>query len=391
MGKKIYRLVIEPLTCVHVGTGKQLTLLDYTVREMKSGEDLYMKFSSDSILNRIATDSAKVREFEIASSSGNMKDLQSFFQNNFSANDDLEYPCETTKEFSELYLINKTKDSYENGAIVEQIYRPAGKKGPVIPGSSIKGCIRTAILNYLMDQVSDKTYYKYIDHQNDIKEKFSGNSKKINNELSRMNNQIQKELLENYKDGKNDPFRAIEFTDCSFPIKNSQITGVLKTVSVDQSTGELFISNSTQILVEAIKGSLMRGSESADCLLRLNTDLMKQDNGVTKAFNKTDIINSCNYFFWREFQSEYESFYKEATDCCDLITKLKQELNEIRNSNSNQFIIRLGRWSQVEFITFDENLRAPQNKKYGTTRTVLNYDGQYLPFGWCKCSLEEVK
>ena len=389
MGKKIYKLSIEPLTCVHIGTGKQLTLLDYTVKEIKYGENLYIKFSSDSILNRLAGDATKAREFEIASTSGNIQNMQQFFQKNFSINDDLEYPCETTKEFSETYLKNKNKDPYENAALVEQMYRPEGKKTPVIPGSSIKGSIRTAIMNYLVHLTDDKTYYKYVDlHDNKISEN-EYNQKRLENELGKLDVQIQKEMLNNYKDGKNDPFRAIEISDCSFPVKNSQITGILKTVSVNQSNEELFISNSTQIQIEAIKGALMNCSETAQCLLRLNSDLMKK-NGVSKAFSISDIVKSCNYFFWREFDKEYKHFYQAASQNCDLIAKLHKELEQLRDSE-NQFMIRVGRWSQVEYITFDENLRAPKNKKYGTTRTLFNYDGQYLPLGWCKCTIEEVK
>lgn len=390
MGKKIYKLTIEPLTCVHIGTGNGLTLLDYTVKEIKPGKNLYMKFSSDSILNRIAGDAGKAHEFEVASLSANMKSIQTFFQKNFSIDDDLEYPCETTNEFSEIYSLNKEKDPYENAALVEQIYRPKGKKTPVIPGSSIKGAVRTAVLNDLLSNLDDDTYNKYIEIFDNKIEKNSENPKKLENELNRLNTDIQKELLSDYKDAKDDPFRAIEFSDCSFIPKNSQIVGVLKTVSKNQQSKELFISNSTQIQVEAIKGSLMAGNETGQGLLRLNVDLMNQRNGVSKALNIKDIVRSCNYFYWREFENEYNKFYEGASQHCDLITSLKEKLKEIK-SKDNQFIIRVGRWSQVEFVTLEENLRAPQNSEYGTTRTVFNYDGQYLPLGWCKCSIEEIK
>ncbi len=389
MGKKIYKLSIEPLTCVHIGTGKQLTLLDYTVKEIKYGENLYIKFSSDSILNRLAGDATKAREFEIASTSGNIQNIQQFFQKNFSINDDLEYPCETTKEFSATYLKNKNKDPYENAALVEQMYRPEGKKTPVIPGSSIKGSLRTAIMNYLVHLTDDDTYYRYLKlHDKKIEDNVY-NQRKLENELGKFDVQLQKEMLNNYKDAKSDPFRAIEISDCAFPIKNSQIAGILKTVSVNQNNEELFISNSTQIQIEDIKCALMNSSEKAQCLLRLNSDLMKK-NGVSKTFSISDIIKSCNYFFWREFDKEYKHFYQAASQNCDLIAKLHKELEQLRDSE-NQFMIRVGRWSQVEYITFDENFRAPKNKKYGTTRTLFNYDGQYLPLGWCKCTIEEVK
>ena len=30
--------------------------------------------------------------------------------------------------------------------------------------------------------------------------------------------------------------------------------------------------------------------------------------------------------------------------------------------------------------------RGPK-KSYGKTRTVFDYDGQYIPLGWCKCTI----
>ena len=389
MGKEIYKLTIEPITCVHIGTGKQLSLLDYTVKETESGISKYIHFSADSILNRIVRNSAKINEFDVASSSGNMKDLQIFFQENFSEKDDSVYGCETTKEFFETYLKNKALSPYENSALVEQMYRPAGADTPVIPGSSLKGCIRTAILNALLSETDDITYNKYADFRDKNIEDNCGNQKKLEREFDKLNSQIQKELLSNYDNAKKDPFRAIEFSDCSFLSKNCQIVGLLKTVSTNHHSGELFVSNSTQIQIEAIKGLLMGHDVGAQCLLRLNADLMNQINGVTKAFDINDIVCSCNYFYWREFKIEYEKFYKEASVHCDLITDLYKELNEVR-AKENQFVIRVGRWSQVEFTTLDKNIRAPKNKKYGTTRTIFNYDEQYLPLGWCKCSVERM-
>lgn len=387
MGKKIYKLTIEPITCVHIGTGKQLTLLDYTVKETESGINKYIHFSSDSILNRIAGEPAKINEFDVASSSGNMKDVQAFFQKNFSEKEDSVYSCETTGEFAKTYIQNKELDPYENAAIVEQMYRPAGTDTPVIPGSSLKGCIRTAILNDLLSKTDDKTYNRYADCHDKIIEDNCANKKKLEREFNKLNDQIQKELLSNYNDAKKDPFRAIEFSDCSFLSGDCQIVGLLKIISLNHDDGESFVSNSTQIQIEAIKGLLMGCEEKAQCLLRLNTDLMNKQNGVTKSFAISDIVRSCNYFYWREFETEYKKFYKDASMHCDLITELYNELNEI-HKKEDQFIIRVGRWSQVEFITLEEKIRAPKNNNYGTTRTVFNHDRGYLPLGWCKCSVE---
>ena len=33
----------------------------------------------------------------------------------------------------------------------------------------------------------------------------------------------------------------------------------------------------------------------------------------------------------------------------------------------------------------------PLNPKWGVTRTLIEYDGQYVPMGWCLCTLNEIK
>ncbi|MBP5452390.1 MAG: type III-A CRISPR-associated RAMP protein Csm5 [Treponema sp.] len=385
MSKKIYKLKVEPITCIHIGTGNKLTMLDYKLGKSSSGRHLYAKFSSDRILQRISTDAQKSAQFEQASLSDDMKILQNFFQENCNINEDSEYFCEITKEFYELYSKNRGKDPYDNAAMVEQMYRSGGAN-PVIPGSSIKGAIRTAVLNESLSNISDSSYNSFQDELEQCK----SDSKK-----SRLESKMQKELLGNYRDAKNDPFRAIEISDCIFPSKNTQVVGVLKTLSSDKHSGELFISNSMQIQAETIKGSLAGNLDYGTLSFRINIDLQNEQNALSQKLGKNDIIKSCNYFYWREFENEYDKFYKDAVDKCDSILKLRKELEFIKK-HDDQFMIRLGHWSQVEFITFEENLRSPKTREirgkklpYGTTRTVFNNDGQYLPLGWCKCTLEE--
>ncbi len=386
MSKKIYKLKFEPITCIHIGTGNKLTMLDYKLGKSSSGCHLYAKFSSDRILKRISTDAQKSAQFEQASLSGNMKVLQNFFQENCKINEDAEYFCEITKEFYELYSKNRGKDPYDNATMVEQMYR-SGSANPVIPGSSIKGAIRTAVLNESLSNISDSSYNDFQDELEQCESDF---------DKTRLESKMQKKLLGNYRDAKNDPFRAIEISDCIFPPKNTQVVGVLKTLSSDKNSGELFISNSMQIQAEAIKGSLAGNLDYGTLSFRINTDLQNEQNAVSQKLCKDDIIRCCNYFYWREFKNEYDNFYKDAVDKCDLILELRKELESIK-THDNQFMIRLGHWSQVEFVTFEENLRSPKTRAIngkklpsGTTRTVFNYDGQYLPLGWCKCTMEEI-
>ena len=80
----------------------------------------------------------------------------------------------------------------------------------------------------------------------------------------------------------------------------------------------------------------------------------------------------------------------------DTIVELKKIIDAIPDDSENEFLLRIGHWSQVEFVTLEENFRNPKTPvrkgkvmPYGTSRIVLNYNGQYLPMGWCKCTVEK--
>ena len=373
MAKEHYTLTVEPVTCVHIGTGEQLSPLDYKISRSKQGNDLFVNFSSDSILKRIAADPKKSAEFERLSSGGDMKALAGFFHEN-AKNADINYICHCTREFLKIWEENKDKDPLQNGRFVEQMYRQGMR--PVIPGSSLKGSVRTAILNAALEDCYNR-----------------------NNLRGKKDNQIQKELLD-FKDAKNDPFRTLQFGDCVFDGRGTQIVGALKNIKTDRD-GEVVEHKTSQILAEAIKGYFMHDGTDAnlagEARFALDVDLAEEKEAVSKKITIQDIVNNCNDFYWREFKTEYEKFYKNACGSeCDAITKLHKELKAVAEDaqKQNEFIIRVGRWSQVEFVTFDENFRSPKTRRgkdgkplpYGKTRTVFNYDGLYLPLGWCRCS-----
>ena len=161
--KKIYNVKIEPLTAVHIGSGETITPLDYKVIELKlkSGglNKVFAKYSSDEIIARLinSDNQMALKRFENASASANMKEMQKFFHDEFTL-DDLQYPCDVTKEFLNVYNKNISGDPLDNALEVLQMYRPAGKKTPVIPGSSVKGSVRTALLNRVMHEISNEKY-----------------------------------------------------------------------------------------------------------------------------------------------------------------------------------------------------------------------------------------
>lgn len=378
--KKIYKLTVEPITPIHIGTGNILTPLEYKTILTKAG-NRYVRFSSDSILSRIATDKNLALEFEKITQSNDMKKYHEFFDKNCSS-DDVLYTCLVTDEFRKKYFENKQKDPTQNAAQVYEIFRDADSPHPVIPGSSLKGSIRTAVLQGLLNQVSDNDYNKLEDEFNFLKD----------NQKKSFDLKLQKKILQ-CTDAKTDPFRAIEIADCKFDGRNGQIVGLVKNISALKN-GELKAIEKLQIQIEAIFGSMIGSDKISESALRINENLQNL-NGVSKRITIKDIIDFCNDFYINQFEEEYENFYKNAYDKVDLISKLKMILNN-SVKEKNTFILRVGRFSQLEFVTMEDNFRAYWDtkkkciKEKGGTRTVFDYDGQYIPLGWCKCKVEEV-
>jgi CRISPR-associated protein Csm5 len=387
MARKLY--TITPLTGIHIGTGDELTFLDYKIASIVGEVDfkkpMFFKFSSDRILQRLLDNEQAMTAFERASVNGNMRELQKFFQDNCVNIKDTDYPCEITKQFLKTYNENLNKDPHLNAAKVLQMYRAQGTPYPVIPGSSLKGSIRTALLNKYLDDLSDGDY-EYL-HKNFEQAR----------DIDRENIVLQQKLLD-YSNAKNDPLRAVAIPDCSFKDNGTQLVGGLKLVSLRLDPLE------TQIQAEVIKGELLGGSAVSELCISIDDKLQKTPFSLRwkdslkclKTITFDDIHKSCNDFYWDEFKKEYDKFYKNVNDgTTELIVKLKNRLEEAMTKG--QFIIRVGRWSQVEFVTLEKNFRKPKTKKdkfgkpigYGKTRTLFNYDGKYLPMGWCALSVKE--
>ena len=397
--KERYKLTIEPLTPVHIGTGVELTPLDYKVTSKLGTTDfkknMYFKFSSDKILKRMieSGDSQKLAKFEEASVKGNMKELQSFFQQNLTCVDDLDYPCEVTNGFVKRYSENQGKDPYDNASKVYQMYRPEGLKTSVIPGSSIKGAIRTGILNAILSGMKKNNNDKIIE----LKKSFS----QLKNEFEKKSfeTKLQKALLGSYSDAKNDPFRAVQISDSfskSSSFDNQQIVGLLKNVSYDESNEKLKAIEKLQIQAECISGTLTDSKTVLEGVISIDDDLFSAKQ-ISKKITMKEVIKSCNHFFFDEFCNEGRRFYPKETGDTKLIDSLFEELSKITDCD-NSFIIRVGRWSQVEFVTFGSDFRNPKTprgkdgkpKGWGGTRTLFDYNGQYLPMGWCKCTIEKL-
>ena len=80
--KECYKIKIEPLTAVHIGTGERLLPIDYVLKAPENSERKnYVKFSSERIIDSILKSGSpkQKQELQRVSDENNINSLASFF------------------------------------------------------------------------------------------------------------------------------------------------------------------------------------------------------------------------------------------------------------------------------------------------------------------------
>src|SRR5574344_936957 len=139
--KKNYTLSIEPLTAVHIGTGETLSPVDYVILSAADRPKRYFKLSIDRILQRICKNPKATVAFENAMHSFDMKEFNSCL--NIPA--DVDYSCGVVSNFETTNTQNDAREVLQTFH-TSNLFKQGHLMKPTIPGSSIKGAVRTALL-----------------------------------------------------------------------------------------------------------------------------------------------------------------------------------------------------------------------------------------------------
>jgi len=246
----------------------------------------------------------------------------------------------------------KTKDS-RNQLLINGMTRNEVSQVSYIPGSSIKGAIRTAIANHFVKAagVTSKDKRNY--------------SEKI---FGRINM---------------DPMRNLKLSDVSLDNFGSMIIEAEEfSLKEDKSK--------TPKGYKEVSMNLCQGSHPVVYPLRLSLKpfpLHGQD------VNISFLIDALYRFYVSKYKDEYSKFY-----CLDHADQIRKDIAPmslaIANLKTNETLVRIGHFAHVECVTLDK-VREPKTRMvngrrmpYGTTRTLAN--GIY-PFGWAKLEFIDLK
>ncbi len=363
-----YRFI--PLSPVHIGSGETLAPENYALSP--DGEEL-IAIDTRALVRKLPDQGRQA--YEDLLEAGNLAGALNFIRGVFAG---LQKRAAGKRTPFELYRIQLGKKAIRE--VRQAVENPLQRKGEihalqrnpytgdvVIPGSSVKGAMRTAVLSGNVNPGGQK-------------------DRRVESELAPLKGPRKARRLEELgfaydpKHLEADPFRLVEVSDAAWPAGAVRIDRAeVRNPSRPETKPEGMQLHYERLLSEADNPEAL-----PDCRLRIQLNEEALRDGRVKALIKRPIdwdklANDCNTFFSGRFNAEWTTFE----------TILPDRQRWYPEMQPGDILLRVGRHSHFDSLSVDNfrqgwNIQA--NKpifEIGSTRTLCELaGGGWAPFGW---------
>lgn len=273
---------------------------------------------------------------------------------------------------------------------------PRARGVPYIPGSSIKGAMRTAVL----DQRAEAKGYAHLggDIDRRLPDLNAPNRQARASAKNKAGQWAETLTLEGNPDRngqirpESDPFKGVKIGDAVLPPDSTEIAEVRNVTRENKAL-------SLDMFVETVKpGTQFTFPVTIDPATAMSfhrgRGRDKQPIAINKPVKLKEIIAATHYYYQTALKNEEEKFY-QGKRACEWVDKVFAIDEEPRADSKT--VIRVGRFSHLESMTFNhEALRRPEPpthrktrepKAWGTTRNLV--DG-FVPLGFIKVEFVEA-
>ncbi len=359
-----WRMDISTLSPIHIGTGEEIDPFSYIV-----DNNILYEFSQRNFLKDL---SKEERANLLRISDRNLSALQNFFgKHSNKAIANAVRISRVPSEFASLYKSSLGKaassDSNEiNQLVINRMQADAAKGNPICPGSSLKGSIRTALLE------SERQ------------------KKKIGEWYRGKNFDLQKRLFGN-RTIQDDPMRQISVTDAVW-------TDEMEKRQFAIGSNVVFAVNRKKKREGKVDGGPQRVLEVVDAMnmhaFAAEISIFQPTNARTPKWQIKEISDACNKFYGEKFESELKKLHE-----CKYVDEewKKQALERVGRLPANDgnakfsFLLRVGCHSGAEFVTLNEvrKITIKGQRRPGPTATTWWLASSrrkavrgMKPFGW---------
>jgi len=376
----VYDFTLTMLSPVHIGTGEDIGPHEYVVKPAaQEGQyilhviDLPAFLGSLSPPDRRAFDEAVARDalFYIRRFVAERVDVDRFSR----------YWCSTSQEFYQRYQKGLQNDAAQ--LLVNTMTRTGRDACPYVPGSSLKGALRTAVLSAIAGQRRDPAPLHELAARNP-----SGFEPEVLGYASRFtdrqgNPRTRAEI-------RADPFRAVKVSDApllddALSVDPVEIFNPSRPAGAPDPAG---IQMYYEMTYSVLDGQDVRARGTIAIDDRLPTTRTRRDERswafdacVARPVTVHQILDACRSFYGERLRKEHEDFYRRRGDLERVGNGL---MTLVAQMKGHETLVRLGRFSHFECVTV-AGFARPGRRGAGKTRTLAAGE---LPMGWAELTVE---
>ncbi|AEI14989.1 CRISPR-associated RAMP protein, Csm5 family [Flexistipes sinusarabici DSM 4947] len=357
---------------VHIGTGEMYDPFSYVIKG-----NVFYHFETAAFLSNLSSEKTKQFTYILKNPSrDSILKSREFIYNNFDADvmkdiiiDEIDLSKSSFPKDYEEKLSDLANKDPRNKAInlleIEQTYSSGGF--PIIPGSSLKGSIRTAIINQLIEDNNirvDKGRYSY--------------------------KKLMRDMDLSYQ---NDIFDMLKISD--FHKENAgKWIGYFKNYPKSKMEKSISQNNQIDVATEVLRPFQVFKGEINIFPKEKRHQFEKQFNDITKT--KVNIFKCLNRHYLDLFKQEY-NFFKKKNPKSNFF-KIIEQKNFLEKLESNEYaVLKVGKHSGAEGVTFKDRaifIKGSKNKDakydaktstttwYFSQKKELSVPNLLYPLGW---------
>lgn len=406
-----WRLAVTTLGPVHVGTGDDYDPTGYVVQD----RTLYV-FDPARAARTLAPDELERLGQTVGGAAGAdmLRKVQAFVHDNAAALvAAASHAIPVAEGVAALYAgrVGRVAQREESGrqilnklGIARTFANPHDHR-PILPGSSLKGAIRTALLDAVNDgQRLEPAEKSLLDSPRP-------------GEQARAHRSLQQRLFD-YRPGKFelDPMRLVQLSDAGYKDEDG-LPGTEVLFAVNRKKEAVF-KDGQELLSQAERGNLYQILESVPALRyraftgQLNIQRVEEATAAEGKLPRRDlrwtaahVVAACNRFYRPLFEEDTEQLRERgflAENWAEVIERLRPGIEE-RLERGEAFLLRVGRHSGAEALTLDGVRHVRIMRGRGEEAAYLPHaktwwlatgdtdDRRYLvPYGWVLVELAPV-
>ena len=352
-----YSLDVTALTPIHItdGANDDMTPLEYVVTD----ENLLRHFNLSAFVSKLTGD--ELNEFTRIAENEKVSEICGFIREFWRKNPET---CSELVKWSchagDLGPFYSTIEEEEDKRL---FLKPFIKTADALylPGSSVKGSFRTALISCLLAEKP-------------IAENMKNNPNFLEAETLWSNRLSRNKRL--FQDATRDPLKTLKVADACFSKQASTVRRVLNVkTDPDKKASEKGPGDSFLMFAECL-------DERAEGTVPIAIDsrFSSFPNKIGRSFSAEDLFQACKYFTRKLLEHEIGAFFARfdksnaSSDIADLYNDFLK-----MNEEKGAFLMRIGRYSgrnSTSFNIFNSNGREPKS------RNLVLDKGRYLPLGW---------